>query len=133
MGYDYRMPCGEQEAPDERGNTGTSVTQDPWKPVVTAVAESPKQIPALRGKKYGHGLKAFDLNETVHIIDYAILTGAELVFEYAGSPLIGKGNYTVLPVTCSRSKEPILEGTAQTGRKKCFLVRRISRIGVGVS
>ena len=36
----------------------------------------------LRGKKYGSGLKSFDLNETMHIIDYAILTAQELTIEY---------------------------------------------------
>ena len=87
----------------------------------------------MRGKKYGAGLKTFDMNETIHVIDYANLTGQELVFDYGGSPLLKKGRYTVTPNACSRGAEPVVEATDQRGRKKDFFVSKIIRIGVGRS
>ncbi len=102
---------------------------DPWQPVVTAAADSPRQTVMLRGKKYGSGLKTFDLNEMLHVIDYALLAGQELTLEYAGSPLLRKGLYTVTPHTRTRGAEPMLEA-GENGRKRQFLIRKISRIGV---
>jgi hypothetical protein len=134
MGFDHRMPCTEAAgaaeepfaapAPDAAGR---------WEPVVTEKNGSGPESIAMRGKKYGAGLKTFDMNETIHVIDYANLTGQELVFDYGGSPLVKKGRYTVTPNACSRGPEPVVETTDERGRKRKFLVGKIIRIGVGRS
>jgi hypothetical protein len=69
----------------------------------------------------------------MHVIDYAILTGQELMIDYSGSPLLRKGVYKTTPFSRTGGAEPLLEGTLTGGRKKRFHVSKIYRIGVGVS
>jgi hypothetical protein len=130
MGFDYRMPGGEIVLAAEPKVAEQPAVTDRWEPVVTAAVDLPKQNVPFRGKKYGSGLKTFDLNEMLHVIDYAVLTGHDLALDYAGSPLVRKGNYAVTPLSRTRGAEPVLEGNDR-GRKKQFLIRKISRIGVG--
>jgi hypothetical protein len=146
MGFDYRMPDRNRmihqspvKAADAAGIESGSVPApveglpEAWQPIVTIATKTDKPPLALRGKKYGAGLKALDLNEIMHIIDYAILTGTELVLEYAGSQFIKKGEYTVVPGSCNKGADPQLEATLKNGLKKQFHVRKISKIGVGIS
>jgi hypothetical protein len=134
IGYDYRMPCRDRVAVDEKRSMEIAgVLSEAWEPVVTAAGEPPKPALPLRGKKYGTGLKFFDLNEMLHVIDYAILTGQELMIDYGGSPLLRKAVYTMTPLSRTTGAEPVLEGTLNGGRKKKFSICKISRIGVGVS
>jgi hypothetical protein len=132
MGFDYRMPSSSIEPDDEeRAAVADDATvKAAWEPIVAVPGETQNHGIVLRGKKYGSGLKAFDLNETIHIIDYAVLTGASVVIDYAGSPLVKKGVHSVKPLSCGRGIEPILEGIDGQGRKKQFLIRKIGRIGV---
>ena len=134
IGFDYRMPYRDGVVIDEKKSGETSGgLYEAWEPVVDAPRESPKPVLSLRGKKYGAGLKVFDLNETLHVIDYAILTGQELMIDYGGSPLLRKAVYTMTPLSRTAGAEPLLEGTLNGGRKRQFSIRKISRIGVGVS
>jgi hypothetical protein len=133
MGFDSRMPDPERNRLDEHPAPEKVPGGDAWEPVVKAENDAEANNLKLRSKKYGAGLKALDLNETMHIIDYATLTGARIEFEYTGSPLLKKGVYTVTPLSCTRGSEPMLEAAGEGGRKKHFYVRKISAIGVGAS
>jgi hypothetical protein len=141
MGFDHRMPDrdhnsrGQTAFPSHEAATEAvaGVAPDSWEPIVELASSATAGPLVLRGKKYGAGLKALDLNEIMHIIDYAILTGTELVLDYAGSPFIKKGEYTVVPRSCNKGADPQLDATLKSGLKKQFHVRKISKIGVGVS
>jgi len=130
IGFDHRMPCSDPAPADKKAPGGGGET---WEPIVNVLTEAPGPALRLCGKKYGTGLKAFDLNETMHVIDYAILTGQELMIDYGGSPLLRKGVYKTTPFSRTGGAEPLLEGTLTGGRKKRFHVCKINRIGVGVS
>ena len=135
MGYDYRMPLRESPAaPTGSGNPARCpVPVDVFKPIIPGNGRVRETLLLLKGKKYGSGLKSLDLTETMHIIDYAILTAQELTIEYGGSLLIKKGLYTILPAAVSDEAEPILDGSDQIGKKRQFTIRKIVRIGVGRS
>ncbi|MBN2038288.1 MAG: hypothetical protein JW768_16225, partial [Chitinispirillaceae bacterium] len=133
MGFDDRMPRHDAHRLGTQAEKAMALPGDMWEPILTEQAQVPRNSLVLRGKKYGAGLKSVDLNETIHIIDYAILTGQELVFEYAGSPHVKKGRYTVQPRSCTRGANPVLDVAERNGRSRQFLVRRISAIGVGHS
>ena len=129
IGFDHRMPCSDPAPAGKKVPEGPGET---WEPVVNVSTEAPGPALRLCGKKYGAGLKAFDLNETMHVIDYAILTGQELMIDYDGSPLIRKGVYKSTPFSRTGGAEPFLEATLTGGGKKRFYVSKINRIGVGV-
>jgi hypothetical protein len=149
MGFDYRMPDRDRQMPrprhdDSKENTpavppaqacdpGDGGLIEAWRPIVEITAAGEGKPLVLRGKKYGAGLKTLDLNEIMHIIDYAILTGTELVLDYAGSPFVKKGEYTVTPSSCSKGADPQLDAKLKNGLKRQFNVRKISKIGVGIS
>jgi hypothetical protein len=134
IGYDFRMPCCDPEPEDKKERLKTDIlTLETWEPVVSPSKDSPALPLQLPGKKYGTGLKVFDLNETMHVIEYAILTGQRLMVDYDGSPLLRKGLYVLVPDSVSSGTEPILEGTLNGGRTKRIHVRRINRIGIGAS
>jgi hypothetical protein len=133
MGFDHRMPSIDIPCAEEIMAAPAEKAASIWVPVVAEKKASEPESIAMRGKKYGAGLKTFDLNETIHVIDYANLTSQELVFDYGGSPLIKKGRYTVSPQACSRGPEPLFEAVDVRGRKRKFLVCKIIRIGVGRS
>jgi hypothetical protein len=133
MGFDHRMPCTDLPCAGDLPAAPAEKVASGWYPVITEKNGSEPDSIAMRGKKYGAGLKTFDLNETIHVIDYANLTGQEIVFDYGGSPLIKKARYTVAPQACSRGAEPHFEAVDGRGRKRKFLVSKIIRIGVGRS
>jgi hypothetical protein len=81
--------------------------------------------------KYSSRLKALDLTDLMHVIDYALLMGQHLRFEYTGSPYIKKGMYLARPLSYKKGPEPMLEAeTAGTKKKKTFLINKIVKIGV---
>ncbi|MCU0608698.1 MAG: hypothetical protein MUF22_02890 [Chitinispirillaceae bacterium] len=132
MGFDHRMPgCGAAVTDANQPEKPVAEDRDAWEPIVAEGTTAAEPTVSMRGKKYGTGLKKLDLNETMHIIDYAILTGQELSLDYAGSPLVRKGLYSLVPRGCSKGADPLLEGTLKNGFKKLFHVRRIDKIGVG--
>lgn len=86
----------------------------------------------MRTGKYGERLKELDINDMLHVLDYAVLMGQNATIEYLGSPRVRTGTYQVRPVAVHKAQEPLLE--AETGPKKArktFLVRKIAKIGVG--
>ena len=130
-GFDHRMPIPDQPLLlDEKKEADAPAGHEFWEPVIHSAGDSPKHIITLRGKKYGTGLKTFDLNETTHVIDYAILTGQKLMLDYSGSPALRKAVYTLTPLARTAGAEPLLEGAIGGDRKKLFAIRKISRIGV---
>ena len=133
MGFDYRMPGHDRTALEPETGKASPGSREVWEPVANEAGKGPGVVVQLRGKKYGAGLKSLDLNETMHIIEYALLTAQELTFEYAGSSLIRKGLYSVTPRSCGKGAEPLLEATLKGGQKKQFHVRKINKIGVGPS
>jgi hypothetical protein len=133
MGFDHRTASRESEYEESLILAPSKPPALRWDPVIVEKNGSGLESIALRGKKYGAGLKSFDMNETLHVIDYAILTGQEIVFDYTGSPLVKKARYTVTPQACSRGQEPLVEAIDARGRKRKFMVNKIIRIGVGKS
>ena len=85
----------------------------------------------MRGTKYGSELKVLDTSEIVHVIDYAILTGGVVSFDYEGSPYLKQGIYTVKPLSFQKGIDPAFEGeVTRTKSKKMFYLRKIRKIGV---
>ncbi len=81
--------------------------------------------------KYSTDLKALELNELFHVIDYAILMGYQLRFEYEGSSYIPRGEYTVVPRNLHKGMDPAVDARqVGTEKEKRFDVRKIQRIGV---
>lgn len=131
MGFDHRMPSSDSFVPDpETPGAVARESAETWQPVVAKPDKAAAARVSPKGGKYGSGLKAYDQNETMHIIDYALLTGAGLALEYAGSPLLKRGIYSVAPCSCSAADEPTLEAVDGSGRKRLFVVKKILKIGV---
>jgi hypothetical protein len=106
----------------------TSIT---WKPGTEMRSEEKKQLSAMRGTKYGEELKSLDMSEIIHVIDYAVLTGRNLIIDYEGSPYLKPGVYTVLPLSCRKGMDPILDAELlRTKSRKQFYVKKIRKIGV---
>ncbi len=132
LGFDYRMPLRvEVQSSDFDWLTKESVSEEQWSPLTeteTAVSETPV---AMRGTKYGSELKTLELSETLHVIDYSMLTGQQLIIEYEGSPYIKPGIYTIVPVNCQKGIDPAVEGEiTRTKSKKMFYIKKIKKIGV---
>ncbi len=133
LGFDYRKPGDELIADTvERFRADeTYMVGNSWKPVTEARSEEKKKMSAMRGTKYGEELKALDMSETIHVIDYAVLTGRNLIVDYEGSPYLKPGVYTVLPLSCRKGMDPILEAELlRTKSRKQFYVKKIRKIGV---
>jgi hypothetical protein len=133
LGFDYRQPGEDQEiGPVDQMNAEDyfmkSIT---WKPVTEMRSEEKKQLSAMRGTKYGEELKSLDMSEIIHVIDYAVLTGRNLIIDYEGSPYLKPGVYTVLPLSCRKGMDPILDAELlRTKSRKQFYVKKIRKIGV---
>ena len=131
LGFDHRMPGQEHGAVPGERMYEEEPSPERWEAIIepeSGVAEVPG---AMRGTKYGRELKRLDANETVHVIDYAILTGQNLIFEYEGSPYVKQNTYTVIPHSCQKGIEPMFEGELlSTHSRKQFYVKKIRRIGV---
>lgn len=133
LGFDYRKPGDELPVDtverlraDESFMMGNS-----WRPVTEARSEEKKKMSAMRGTKYGEELKALDMSEIIHVIDYAVLTGRNLIIDYEGSPYLKPGVYTVLPLSCRKGMDPILEAELlRTKSRKQFYVKKVRKIGV---
>jgi hypothetical protein len=135
LGFDYRKP-GEEIADFSIGehiDAGEylAASEGKWKPVTEIRSEEKKQMSAMRGTKYGEELKALDMSEIIHVIDYAVLTGRNLILDYEGSPYIKPGVYTVLPLSSRKGMDPILDAELlRTKSRKQFYIKKIRKIGV---
>jgi hypothetical protein len=134
LGFDTRVPDGQIEATakHEDVQADESSKEKPWKPLTdfSSAAKKPPP-PAMRRTKYGSGLKSLELNEMIHVVDYALLTGSELVIDYNGSAQIKESIYTVTPVGIDRGIDAAVDAEIPCvrGRKRFFL-SKIKRIGV---
>lgn len=132
MGFDYRMPGQEISGePGQLNAEESPFVSVSWTPVTEIERPAEEQVIAMRGTKYGSGLKKLDTSEIVHVIDYAILTGGTICFEYEGSPYLKQGFYTVKPLSFQKGIEPAFEGEITRSKsKKMFYLKKIIKIGV---
>lgn len=134
MGFDQRTPVFSK---DDDTTVESSIylketkSQKKMYPILDAtVPQGSVQIAVTQGK-YSSQLKALDLTDLMHVIDYALLMGHFLQFEYSGSPYIKKGKYQARPLHYKKGPEPLLEAEITgTKKKKTFLINRIIKIGV---
>jgi hypothetical protein len=157
MGFDTRPPGGGEhhdisgkKAADKSAHGGhadavdakhddhqikiLSNDKNKWKPITdfsAAPIVSDDPPPAMRRTKYGSDLKALDVTEMIHVIDYALLTGYSLVIDYAGSAGIDDSIYTVSPLNVDKGIDAAIEAEIQgvRGRKR-FYLNKINRMGV---
>ena len=135
MGFDQRTPifCNDECDMRDAESFREEEARSPEKmfPIVNfAVSPGPAPKQLTQGK-YSSRLKALDLTDLMHVIDYALLMGQHLRFEYTGSPYIKKGMYLARPLSYKKGPEPMLEAeTAGTKKKKTFLINKIVKIGV---
>ncbi|MFP4162927.1 MAG: hypothetical protein ACLFQB_02525 [Chitinispirillaceae bacterium] len=132
LGFDPRTP-GEQKKTVhcEEKSSEVLFPEMEWEPVTETADVSEEAQPAMRGTKYGAELKTLELNEMVHVIDYAILTGQRIIIDYEGSPYIKQNLYTILPLNIQKGVEPMIEAEVpRTRTRKQFYLRKITRIGV---
>ena len=140
MGFDPRMPG--DAAVVKRTASDNAVLQNipgPDIPAGTrnispAISFEPPQEQGFRtvkNGKYGQKLKELDMSDLFHVLDYAVLMGQPVAFEYKGSPLVKKGMYKVSPMNIQKSPEPYLDALVMPKKaKKKFLLKCIIRIGV---
>jgi hypothetical protein len=131
LGFDYRMSGQDTEVTvNESAEKELLTVSSRWVPYVETRSEE-VDIQSMRGTKYGTELKKLDINETVHVIDYAILTGQQLSIDYEGSPYIKDGLYTFKPHNCEKGIDPVVEGEVlKTKSRKRFYIKKIRKIGV---
>ncbi len=132
LGFDPRTP-GEEKTVNACTEPAIGSIFPPvsWEPVTEESKPGEEPQTAMRGTKYGAELKTLDLNEMVHVIDYAILTGQRILIDYEGSPYIKQNIYTILPLNIQKGVEPIIEAEVpRTRTRKQFYLRKIKRIGV---
>lgn len=85
----------------------------------------------LKSGKYSSEMKELDFNEMLHVIDYALLMGYQLHFEYRGTPGVKKGTYHVVPHSLERGTAPMLVAElADSTMTRTFLVKEIAKLGV---
>ncbi|MBD3418864.1 MAG: hypothetical protein GF398_01980 [Chitinivibrionales bacterium] len=96
--------------------------------------DQPDREPAnatIKTGKYSEELKARDVTEMCNIIDYALLMGSHLRFEYAGSPGVKKDVYTIVPTLLIKKDEMQLEGVSvRANATRKFYLTKIEKIGV---
>ncbi len=131
MGYDPRVP-GMQSA--KAPALERMVFKDTWEEFTIIhdfnKPSQPRSRPVASGK-YSSELRERELNELFHVVDYAILMGYAIQFEYEGSPYIRQDVYTVIPKKIINDTDPFIEGTIEESKaKKKFFMKRIKRIGV---
>jgi hypothetical protein len=137
MGFDIRSPLVQhsQNAFDKSFGTEIPRFVDKEEQKLSPVYdfEEKDKIPDLliQQGKYSSQLKALELTELIHVVDFSLLMGCSLRIEYSGSPGVRKGTYLVRPVHYQKSPDPLVEGEiGRAGQKKKFLLGRIAKIGV---
>lgn len=132
LGFDTRMPG--QDKFIGTAHPIVEETQTPvesWVPITEVEKPADQAASPMRGTKYGSEMKALDTSEIVHVIDYAILTGAVISFDYEGSPYLKPGIYMVKPLSFQKGIDPAFEGeVTRTKSRKMFYLKKIRKIGV---
>jgi hypothetical protein len=134
MGYDIRFPQ-KTAVRDEEENLAAPVQPSAsLAPVYDFVLPEKEEEQTIKAGKYSAELKALELSELLHVLDYAMLMGHTVTFDYAGSQYIRKGEYTIRPLAMRKTNDPLLEGMVVPGNKsKTFFIKKILKIGVNAA
>lgn len=141
LGFDVRSSMnGRAVAPDGEPEPQTAETgvladtprrEDPPEVVPEKASKPGAGRRARSNGKYGRELKELPPAEMDHVIDYAIIMGSRIRFEYSGSPGLRGAEYTIVPQSYTAGRDGYVEGEdVRTGTCKKFLRARITAIGV---
>jgi len=134
MGFDARTPKRLKADHDENRPEslwGNSFDAAKLFPIISGGKPEASSSTTVKQGKYSPQLKVLDLTDLMHVLDYALLMGHNLRFEYSGSPYIKKDLYLARPLSYKKGLEPELEAeVTRTKKKKVFLINRIVKIGV---
>jgi hypothetical protein len=132
MGFDPREPGGT--AAEVRAAAEDLFPEEPQRmaPVVSFEPDGATPDRPVKAGKYGERLKALDMGDLLHVLDYAVLMGQTATIVYLGSPRVKAGTYSVRPLSVHKAQEPFVEAeTVPAKTRKTFVVRKIEKIGVG--
>ncbi|MCL2688347.1 MAG: hypothetical protein FWE57_00680 [Chitinispirillia bacterium] len=132
LGFDPRTPDERPAIIPAAENQAAAAAEKQWKPLTdfSSVNDTERPLP-MRRTKYGSELKALDISEMTHVVDYAILTAQHIIIDYEGSSLIKPNVYTVLPLGLQKGADPIIEAqTPRSKSRKMFFLRKVKKIGV---
>jgi hypothetical protein len=138
LGFDTRMPGRETEAGTHEGkaadlepNRTAAVSEKRFMPLTDFNIAPETPPPPMNRTKYGSGLKALEISEIIHVVDYAILTNQSLVIDYEGSAYIKRDIYTVSPLGIDKGIDAAVEAEIPYVRgRKQFYLDKIKRIAV---
>jgi len=139
LGFDIRPDTSYEhfdglvsDAQTEDSNNAVKLVQThALEPIVDFTAPDTVASAHIKQGKYSSELKELDCNNLIHVVDYAILMGYELHFEYAGSPGVKKGIHKIVPTHFKKGASPVLDGESiTTHTTKTFLLEKITKIGV---
>jgi len=132
LGFDSRSSDEKPAIVPVVENQGAAVEEKQWKPLTDfSFAGTAEHTLTMRRTKYGSELKALDISEITHVVDYAILTAQQIIIDYEGSSQIKQSVYTVLPLSLQKGAEPVIEAQIPRSKtRKMFFLRKIKRIGV---
>ncbi len=131
MGFDPRVPEIQQPEPVPAVKMLMEDIDEELTLSLEFRAESKALSRTVPSGKYSEELKELEVNEMLHVIDYAILMGHSVKIEYEGSPYLKQGQYTVAPLKLVNGTEPYVEGKIETsGITKKYYIKKIKRIGV---
>jgi len=132
LGFDPRTPDEPPAIIPCVENQPAATAEKEWKPLTDfSSACATEHTLTMRRTKYGSELKALDISEMTHVVDYAILTAQQIIIDYEGSSLIKQNIYTVLPLSLQKGAEPVIEAQIQRSKaRKLFFLRKVKRIGV---
>jgi hypothetical protein len=130
LGFDPRTPRLTSCEPPDAGASRETIAPHPV-PVFHFRQEPREAAAHPMSGKYSSEMKALDVNEMLHVLDYAILMGCCVRIRYGGSKGIKAGAYRVRPVSCERGPLPTVTGETPDGRsRRRFLVKEIAKLGV---
>jgi len=130
LGFDTRFPQQKTKPREELSPLFAQVDSESSE-IVFNIEQSGSAVSRRNGGKYGSELKKRSDIELENIIDYAILMGKGLTFEYAGHEKIPDGTYTIEPVRLVRGQEFGIEGRISGETTLTFFPKTgIQRIGV---
>jgi len=132
LGFDPRTTNEQPVIVPITENLPANPAEKQWKPLTDfSSAGDAEHTLVMRRTKYGSELKALDISEMTHVVDYAILTAQQIIIDYEGSSLIKPNIYTVLPLGLQKGADPVIESqTPRSKTRKLFFLRKIKRIGV---
>ncbi|MDR2728270.1 MAG: hypothetical protein LBB56_03995 [Chitinispirillales bacterium] len=134
LGFDPRTPDEQPAIIFNVENQTAAPAENHWKPLTdfsSSAGGVSERTLTMRRTKYGSELKALDISEMTHVIDYAILTAQQIIIDYEGSSLIKQNIYTVLPLSMQKGAEPVIEAQIPHSKtRKMFFLRKVKRIGV---